>query len=120
MCCHGDDACRMMQLFGDLEDLESVLGAGKDSSHRHVVGSGSCSALVKLLPQNKDLYVSHDTWNGYNSMLRVIKRYNLRFAVSNLVKGGWSVSGMYVTLNSNVCATYSLGAKVSAHMPEFK
>ena len=74
----------MLQLGGDLEDLESALGGGQTSlSRRRVVGSGSCSALVMLLPQHKDLYVAHDTWSGYNSMLRIFKRYNLRFAVSS-------------------------------------
>ena len=47
--------------------------------HKHVLGSGSCSALVKLLPGNQDLYVSHDTWNSYQSMLRVLKKYSLGF-----------------------------------------
>ena len=32
---------------------------------------------MKLLEGNKDLYVSHDTWNSYQSMLRVLKKYSL-------------------------------------------
>ena len=47
-------------------------------SHRfdHAFGSGSCSALVKMLPKNEDLFVSHVTWNSYQSMLRVLKKYS--------------------------------------------
>lgn len=69
----------LFQLGGDLEDLESALN--KTTSAR-VLGSGSCSALIKLLPGNKDLFVSHDTWNSYQSMLRIIKRYMLPFRTS--------------------------------------
>lgn len=65
-----------MQLFGDLEDLESALGG---ANLTHVIGSGSCSALVKLLPGNADLFVSHDNWGDYNAMLRVFKRYELNY-----------------------------------------
>ncbi|XP_019349178.2 putative phospholipase B-like 2 [Alligator mississippiensis] len=78
----------LFQLGGDLEDLESALN--KTTSAR-VLGSGSCSALIKLLPGNKDLFVSHDTWNSYQSMLRIIKRYMLPFrtsAQSNFVVPG--------------------------------
>lgn len=66
----------MLQVGGDLEDLEQALGK-KDA--KRVRGSGSCSALIKLLPGNKDLYVSHDTWNTYQSMLRVLKKYNFPY-----------------------------------------
>ncbi|XP_069475333.1 putative phospholipase B-like 2 [Ambystoma mexicanum] len=66
----------LFQLGGDLEDLESALN--KSDSTR-VKGSGSCSALIKLLPGNQDLLVSHDTWNTYQSMLRIIKKYTLPF-----------------------------------------
>ncbi|XP_064024465.1 putative phospholipase B-like 2 isoform X2 [Pogoniulus pusillus] len=69
----------LLQLGGDLEDLESALN--RSSSHR-VLGSGSCSALLKLLPGQQDLLVAHDTWTSYQSMLRIIKKYTLPFRVS--------------------------------------
>ena len=31
----------------------------------------------QLLPNNQDLYVSHDTWTEYESMLRILKNYKL-------------------------------------------
>lgn len=43
-------------------------------------GNGHCSALVKLLPNNSDLFVAQDTWNGFESMLRIVKKYNLNYA----------------------------------------
>lgn len=66
----------LMQVEGDLDGLEQALGRNTPSKK---FGSGSCSALVKLLPGNKDLLISHDTWGPYNSMLRLFKFYNLPF-----------------------------------------
>lgn len=64
---------------GDLEDLEAALNK---SSQSRIVGSGSCSALIKLLPGNKELLVSHDTWKNYQSMLRIMKKYVFSFHTS--------------------------------------
>ncbi|XP_009082848.1 PREDICTED: putative phospholipase B-like 2, partial [Acanthisitta chloris] len=69
----------LLQLGGDLEDLESALN---HSSPQRDLGSGSCSALIKLLPGNRDLLVAHDTWTSYQSMLRIIKKYTLPFRTS--------------------------------------
>ena len=43
-------------------------------------GHGHCSALIKLLPDNADLFVAQDTWNGFESMLRILKKYDLRYS----------------------------------------
>ena len=67
-----------MQADGDLEDLEQALG--KKEVH-HVFGSGSCSALIKVLPGNKDLYISHVTWTSYAQLLRVFKLYDIGVTV---------------------------------------
>jgi hypothetical protein len=64
-----------MQL-GGLDDLEHVL-INHTVKHR-VVGRGSCSALIKVLPNNKDLFISQVTWNSYSSMLRIYKLYELQ------------------------------------------
>jgi len=74
------NAFLLLQIQGDLEDLESALGGGTTS---RVVGSGSCSALVKLLPGNSELLVSHDTWSDYHGMLRIFKHYDLKFRMTN-------------------------------------
>ena len=68
--------CSLLQLGGDLEDLEAAFNR---SAPRRLLGSGSCSALLKLLPGRRDLLVAHDTWAPYQSMLRVIKKYTLPF-----------------------------------------
>ncbi|CAN7938410.1 unnamed protein product, partial [Ixodes hexagonus] len=66
----------LLNVDGDLEDLEAVL---KRSVLRKVTGSGSCSALVKVLPDHKDLYFSQVTWSTYASMLRILKKYSFKF-----------------------------------------
>ena len=68
-----------MQAATELEALSAALG--KKGIH-HVPGTGSCSALIKLLPGNKDLYISHVTWDSYLEMLRVFKLIDVPFSVS--------------------------------------
>uniref|UniRef100_A0A3B3BB57 Phospholipase B-like n=1 Tax=Oryzias melastigma TaxID=30732 RepID=A0A3B3BB57_ORYME len=70
----------LFQMGGDVEDLESALNK---SSQTRPLGSGSCSALIKLLPNNKELFVSQDTWNNYQAMLRIIKKYRFAFKASS-------------------------------------
>ncbi|XP_037673126.1 putative phospholipase B-like 2 [Choloepus didactylus] len=66
----------LLQISGDLEDLEPALNKTKT---KRALGSGSCSALIKLLPGQRDLLVAHNTWNSYQQMLRVIKKYSFQF-----------------------------------------
>ncbi|XP_070256034.1 putative phospholipase B-like 2 [Myotis yumanensis] len=66
----------LLQISGDLEDLELALNKTKT---KHSLGSGSCSALIKLLPGHSDLLVAHNTWNSYQNMLRIIKKYWFQF-----------------------------------------
>ncbi|XP_078277859.1 putative phospholipase B-like 2 isoform X2 [Rhinoraja longicauda] len=70
------DGLILLQMTGDLEDLERVFNKSDMSK---MFGSGSCSALIKLMPGNKELFVSHDTWSNYQTMLRIIKKYKLSF-----------------------------------------
>lgn len=67
---------RRFQIDDDLEDLEQAL---QKNSPRHIKGSGSCSALIKLLPENKEMFISHVTWNTYIGLLRIFKLYDLPF-----------------------------------------
>lgn len=67
----------MLQLLGGLSSLEQALN--RTSKHHADHGLGSCSALIKLLPDNKELFISHVTWTYYPMMLRVYKLYKLQF-----------------------------------------
>jgi len=66
----------LAQISDDLNDLESAL---KKEEKRSAVGSGKCSALVKLIRESKELFIAHDTWSGYNSMLRILKKYSFGY-----------------------------------------
>ncbi|XP_065746239.1 putative phospholipase B-like 2 isoform X2 [Phocoena phocoena] len=66
----------LLQISGDLEDLELALNKTKT---KHATGSGSCSALIKLLPGQSDLLVAHNTWHSYQYMLRIMKKYWFQF-----------------------------------------
>jgi hypothetical protein len=70
-----------MNAFGDMEDLEPAVSGSKVP--RVLNGVGHCSALIRLLPGNSELLVAHDTWNSYQSMLRILKRYSLPFKLSH-------------------------------------
>ncbi len=63
-----------LQLNGDMSDLLASFNQVSDP-----FSAGSCSALVKLIGKNQDIYVSHDTWTEYESMLRILKLYKFNF-----------------------------------------
>ena len=67
---------RYLQYTADMDDLEEAFNA---TATRRVLGDGSCSALIKVLPNNEDLFTTHDTWSEYQSMLRVFKLYDLPY-----------------------------------------
>jgi len=69
----------LLQISGDIEDLSTVLGGASTK----ILGSGSCSALIKLLPGNMDLFTSQDTWGVFNTMLRILKKYDLKYHVTD-------------------------------------
>ncbi|XP_065197312.1 putative phospholipase B-like 2 [Sycon ciliatum] len=65
----------MMLSFGsDIDTLESAL---KRKVRASVLGSGSCSAIVKIIGDYEDVLFTHDTWTHFYTMLRVYKRYEL-------------------------------------------
>jgi hypothetical protein len=71
----------LFQVGGDLEDLTELFPSESkplNLSDPLSLGSGHCSALLRLLPDFSDLYVSQDTWNDLPSMLKVLKRYNFQ------------------------------------------
>ncbi|XP_049273675.1 putative phospholipase B-like 2 [Rhipicephalus sanguineus] len=60
-------------LVGDLFDLEQALERKKD--FHSIAQILACSALVKVVGDFEDIYISHDTWFLYRGMLRIQKRY---------------------------------------------
>lgn len=86
---------RYFQLHGELDDFQDAFSVTPNTSlnnepgvySKRVTGSGSCSAIIKVLPGNSDLLVGHNTWTSYINMIRIFKRYELRYQVSTLDTG---------------------------------
>jgi len=70
------DLLSLIQISGDLDELQTIFNGGKKLRD---IGTGHCSALIKLLPGNTDLFTSQVTWNNYGSMLRILKRYHFGY-----------------------------------------
>ncbi|XP_015925352.1 putative phospholipase B-like 2 [Parasteatoda tepidariorum] len=93
----------LLNIMGDLEDLEVVL---KKNDMRRVLGSGHCSGLIKVLPNNKDILFSQVTWSTYTSMLRILKKYSLKLHTS-LADGSPVIPGHTSTFSSQPGVLYS-------------
>ncbi|XP_075730028.1 putative phospholipase B-like 2 [Rhipicephalus microplus] len=63
----------LFSLVGDFIDLEAALKRPEDLYSLSLVPA--CSALIKVVGNNEDLYVGHDAWFLYKSMLRIQKKY---------------------------------------------
>ncbi|XP_047512871.1 putative phospholipase B-like 2 [Pieris napi] len=70
-----------INMLGDLDDLAFALTIPKNTPESLLFGE-HCSGLVKLLPDNAELFTSHVTWNSYQSMLRFQKMYVLSYRTS--------------------------------------
>lgn len=42
---------------------------------RSIALSGKCSALVKITPDLREIYMGHSTWDSFTAMLRIYKHY---------------------------------------------
>lgn len=63
------------------QDLDSIADPPSqwtlESAAEYTRLRSHCSAIVRVAPNNSDLYMGHNTWTGYYSMLRLLKEYNL-------------------------------------------
>lgn len=44
--------------------------------------AGKCSALIKLLEDGSDIFISQETWTSFDSMLRIYKMYDFPFTMT--------------------------------------
>ena len=84
-----------LNLFAEFGTFEDVLGR----EDKLYAGKGHCSAIIKVLDDGNDLLVSHNTWSGYSSMTRVLKRYTLNYR---------DVSGKSIAMSSYPGAIFSM------------
>ncbi len=108
-----------LTLVGDVEDLCSKYGdcstAAEGNTNQETtskpwrrVGDGHCSVLVKLLggpSRADDILIGHNTWVGYEFMLRVYKRYDLPYRKSKTSRE--IVPGRIMTFTSYFGVLYS-------------
>ena len=63
--------------------------------------------IFQMLPGNKDLLASHVTWNSYQSMLRMLKKYDLNFRLADLEVTGERVPGRVMAFSGYPGVIYS-------------
>jgi hypothetical protein len=63
----------MLNLQSEGETFEDLLNPSTAQNEGH------CSALIKPLPDGSDLFVAHNTWASYETMLRIMKKYKFAF-----------------------------------------
>ncbi|XP_029839868.2 putative phospholipase B-like 2 [Ixodes scapularis] len=56
-------------------DLIGLVGVVNKNSYNSIDRAPTCSALIKVVGENEDILVGHNTWFVYRSMLRIEKRY---------------------------------------------
>lgn len=76
---------QILSAIGDLIDLLNVFkrkpqsyfeNLSRTRLRRYVESNGHCSALIKVTPGYENLYMAHNSWFVYSSMLRIYKHYN--------------------------------------------
>ena len=98
---------REMQLLlfnGDMDTLESALGK---TQKRNVLGSGSCSAMVKVIGDYEDILFTHDTWTEYSTMLRIYKQYDFPVRQTGSRESDF-IPGQIMTFSSYPGMVYSM------------
>uniref|UniRef100_A0A0N5BE53 Phospholipase B-like n=1 Tax=Strongyloides papillosus TaxID=174720 RepID=A0A0N5BE53_STREA len=69
----------LINLGGDLYDLERKFNKTKEVVDKRLPDSGRCSGFVKLAPNNADLFISQVTMSGYQMMTRILKLYKFAY-----------------------------------------
>lgn len=67
----------LVNLYTEFDDLKH-LAKLQPTEHRDL----PCSAIIKVLPNAEDVLITHTTWNPFQTMLRIMKRYSLQYSTS--------------------------------------
>ncbi|CAG2118292.1 unnamed protein product, partial [Medioppia subpectinata] len=89
-----------LNILNEVYELEAILTPNSTT----IPYRDHCSALVKVLPDGSDLYVAHNTWTTYKSMLRVLKQYSFAF---NSLTTGAVIPGHSVAMSSYPGSVFS-------------
>ncbi|OTF73846.1 hypothetical protein BLA29_004017 [Euroglyphus maynei] len=77
----------LLHLYTEYDDLKYLLSNNtrvkNEQQQQQQHFEEHCSALIKILPNQMDVLVSHVTFANLKSMLRILKRYTLNYSTSN-------------------------------------
>jgi len=96
----------VLESAGDLDDLTVIVSADNPDLRKKVTSDAwrelhqHCTGLIYLDEQYQDVYVSHDSWDGYNTMNRMLKDYEI-------ISGGKRAATRW-TFSSNAGAILSM------------
>jgi len=111
---------KLINYIADMFDYMEKYNLEKEEMVDNSESRPTCSVLIKHLPEQADLYVSHNTWHEYRAMgYRFLKKYNLNYHVlpgsKDLVPGHTASMSSYtgtilslddfVTLSSGLVTT---------------
>jgi len=86
----------LLNIMTETGELEQVLKREKLTSD---LSDGKCSAIVKVLPDGSDLFVAHNTWGTYESMIRIMKKYHFSYE---------NIAGNSISFSSYPAAIFSI------------
>jgi len=98
----------MLNAAGDIETIQNVLGLSNSEQDLSIFGS-HCSSIVKLTDDLSDIYAGHTTWTQFYQMLRVFKKYELRFR-QNIPVASTSLFSSYPACISSIDDFYQLSS----------
>lgn len=90
----------MFQMEDELGDILQSFSTDEDTPIRSKFDE-HCSVLVRVNSNGSSLFASHDTWSGFETMLRVYKYYNFNFAAPMTSATSIGFSGYPGTLVSS-------------------
>jgi len=77
-----------LQLQPEIGDIMTHLSLKETPSYNEIRipqnFNSHCSVLIKVSPDGNTLYAAHDTWSGYDTMLRTYKYYQLNYKLPSL------------------------------------
>eukprot|EP01100_Stratorugosa_tubuloviscum_P012713 TRINITY_DN612_c0_g1_i1.p1 TRINITY_DN612_c0_g1~~TRINITY_DN612_c0_g1_i1.p1 ORF type:complete len:552 (-),score=253.66 TRINITY_DN612_c0_g1_i1:204-1859(-) len=83
----------MLNAAGDLEDLIPAFSSSSvPKAYYEDEKLTECSALIKIVDNNADIYAGHSTWRPFQLMVRIFKWYNFEFNDNAVPNGGGSVA----------------------------